>query len=376
MHSCDEVVANLHVQSGAAGGDAGPSVAGPLHELASGVDALYLSARATLSPTLRARLEDRRTWAQEAKRATPCEIGDAIFGMLPHGWGKYRWCLDHKAARLGLSPSRHVPTVRLQPRAECLHALGPQGTVELLTEMLAPELGQLVFGVSRVDLFADWQGWTLTHADAERFVCRADARRTYEVAGTLTGFTFGSRSTQTISARLYDKTADIAVKGATWWFDVWGDRYRAGQPVHRLEFEIGRQGLEQFRLRTPDQVLAGAGDLWRYCTEHWLTYRTPTGDHTRSRWPLAGEWCQVQQATLAHRRIGVDRIRETHRASSVAKLLPGLNGFLVSYAALVGTAGIDDTVGAVGHHLRDYEIVSRTPFADRVERRRTEQRFR
>jgi hypothetical protein len=35
-------------------------------------------------------------------------------------------------------------------------------------------------------------------------------------------------------------------------------------PVHRLEFEIGRQGLLEFDLNTPAQVLAAVGDLWAY----------------------------------------------------------------------------------------------------------------
>ena len=68
-----------------------------------------------------------------------------------------------------------------------------------LHEMLEHELGQLRFWVNRVDLFADWQGWTLTLDDAHRFVCRADARRTYEVGGDLTGFEFGTRKTKTFS---------------------------------------------------------------------------------------------------------------------------------------------------------------------------------
>jgi hypothetical protein len=127
--------------------------------------------------------------------------------------------------------------------------------VASLQETLGPQLGQLRFGVSRVDLFSDWQGWSLTLGDAHHFVCRADARRTYEVGGILTGFEFGTRKTEAFSARLYDKTADIAAKGNEWWHEVWGDRYVAGTPVRRLEFEIGRQGLE--RVREP--ASAGGG---------------------------------------------------------------------------------------------------------------------
>ena len=83
-------------------------------------------------------------------------------------------------------------------------------------ELLDKELGRLRFWVNRVDLFADWQGWSFGLEDAQHFVCRADARRTYEIAGTLTGFEFGSRKTNTFLARLYDKTPDLEAKDTGW----------------------------------------------------------------------------------------------------------------------------------------------------------------
>jgi hypothetical protein len=146
--------------------------------------------------------------------------------------------------------------------------------------------------------------------------------------------------------------------------------------VHRLEFEVGRQGLVEFDLNTPDQVLGAAGDLWAYATEEWLTYRSPTPDRTRSRWPLAPEWAQVQAATLGHQAVGLERLRLARRSTSIEKLLPGLNGYLASMGALLGTRGIDDTLEAIGHHLETYEIVSHTAFAERVARRRTELELR
>ncbi|MGO8823663.1 MAG: hypothetical protein ACLQU9_00290 [Acidimicrobiales bacterium] len=167
MHSSDHLVANTHL----------PETG--LRELASGVDALYLSGPAELPRRFLARLEDCRAWAGEAKRPAPCAIGDLTFGITPHGWGKYRFCLDHEMARIGFSTSRHLPTVRIQPRSEFLHAVGPEAAVRAVHELLDNELGRLRFWVNRVDLFADWQDWSFGLEDAQRFVRRADARRTY-----------------------------------------------------------------------------------------------------------------------------------------------------------------------------------------------------
>ncbi|HVC15304.1 MAG TPA: hypothetical protein VND62_10650 [Acidimicrobiales bacterium] len=201
----DSVVANLRV--------AGSEDPGSVRELCSGFDALYLSARAILGPLFLEHLENRRRWADRVRLATPCEIGEEIFAMAPHAWGRYRYCLEHRMARIGLTTSDHLPTVRVQPRAEALHSLGPKGTVEALTTVLSPALGQLSWSVSRVDLFSDFQGFEVSAGEAARFICRADARTTFEMAGRFTGFTFGSRKSKTITARLYDKTADVEANG-------------------------------------------------------------------------------------------------------------------------------------------------------------------
>ena len=94
--STDQLVANSRVLVTA--GDSGP-----LRELASGVDALYLSARASVGPALLERLEDDRRWAERIRRAVPFELGDELVGMVPHAWGRYRFCLEHRLARIGLT---------------------------------------------------------------------------------------------------------------------------------------------------------------------------------------------------------------------------------------------------------------------------------
>ena len=349
------------------------SPVGALRELASGIDALYLSARADLPADLVSYLELCRAWATEMRRPAPCEIGGTYFGMAGHGWGKYRFCLDHPMARINFSTSRHLPAVRVQPRAEYLHAEGPEAVVATIRALLTPDLGDVHFSVSRVDLFADWQGWALALDDAHRFVCRADTRRTYEVGGSSPASSSAAVRRRRSRPASTTKTADVAVKGSDWWLEIWGERYRPGLRVHRLEFEVGRQALVEFDLDTPASVLATIGDLWAYATRDWLTYRSPTADQTRSRWPLAPEWVAVQQATLTHRAVGIDRLRCIRRSTSVGKLLPGLTGYL---ASLIGTEGIDDTLGAVGQHLQNYEIISRTAFAARVAGRRSELELR
>jgi hypothetical protein len=262
--------------------------------------------------------------------------------------------------------------VRIQPRAEFLHAIGPEAVVASLQETLGPQLGQLRFGVSRVDLFSDWQGWSLTLDDAHRFVCRADARRTYETGGILTGFEFGTRKTKTFSARLYDKTADIAAKGNEWWHEVWGDRYVAGTAGPSPGVRDRAPGPDRVRPRHPGP---GPGRRRRSVDLRHravVDHRSPTDDQTRSRWPLSPQWRPCRRppsATSPSASSGCGHPGGRPRSPSCC---PGLTGYLASLGALIGTEGIDDTVATVGHHLHNYEVISRTPFADRIESRRSE----
>jgi len=178
-------------------------------------------------------------------------------------------------ARLGFSTNRHLPSVRVQPRAEYLHSVGPAGAVDSFRRPLHP---------------------------------------------------------------------DIAAKGTGWWVDVWGERYVAGTPVHRVEVEVGQRGLVELGLDTPTEVLEAAGDIWSYGTGQWPTHRTPTCDRTRSRWPISPEWTAVQRATLEHRPVPLERLRRTRRVTSIRSLRPGLNGYLAAFAAHAGTHDIENTL--------------------------------
>ena len=238
--------------------------------------------------------------------ARPLRAGPLTLGLAPHGWGKYRYCLDHETGRIGFTSSRRLPSVRIQPRAEFLHAVGPEETVRHFADLVRPFIEGLVLSVARLDLFVDMEGMQLCAQDRSAFVCRGDGCTTYENANTVTGFAFGSRRTQRISARLYDKTAEMALKGNDWWELVWGDRHTPGAQVWRIEFEVGRAALSDLELFRPEAVLAAVPSLWAYCTGEWLTLRSPSCG--LQPFPVAG------RSSLAGRAGGITRPRR-HRAA-------------------------------------------------------------
>jgi hypothetical protein len=344
-------------------------------ELASGVDALYLSGRSVLTQPFLDRLEQFRSLAEQASATMPFDLGGESFGMAPHAFGRYRYCLEHADGRIGISPSHQLPAVRIQPRSAYLHTVGPEAAVARFRRTLETECTEIVFSVSRIDLYADFEGWDIGIADRTRFVCRAGSVRTYEEENRFTGFEFGRRSTKTICARIYDKTADVTRTGADWWFDIW-QRDSGSSVVIRVEFEWNREGLAQVGLSGVDETLAAAGSLWRYSTEEWLTHRSPTADSNRARWPVSPEWGQVRGASLAQHTVRADRVQRTFRSGSLRKLAPALVGYVVAFATLSGTTGIDETMSALGRYLHYDEIRRGVDFADRVRHRLAEGRFR
>lgn len=284
---------------------------------------MYLSGRASVPPALLGSLDASRGAAAELGHEVPVSIGGVEFLLAAHAWGMYRYCLRHPHGQVGITPSRFLPALRVQPRSEFLHGVGALPAVDWFASVLGQGVGPLRFGVSRLDLHADFQGWDIDGDKRGRFICRAERRDLHEAGDRLTGFEFGRRGTGTVCARVYDKTAEQAQKGTDFWLDIWGERFRPGQPVHRVEFELGRQGLREFGVDTPCEAVEAAGALWASVTEDWLTYRSPGADDNRSRWLVAPEWLDVQRASVRGGAHGLEFVRIRSRREAEAFLTHG-----------------------------------------------------
>ena len=340
-------------------------------ELASGVDALYMSARPDLSAALLGDLDGWRAAAGGEDRLEVCLSGER-FRVLPRAWGRYPFCLEHANGRIGFTDSTKLPAVRVQPLTEHLHADGPLVALAWWRDLTEALTGNGYLTASRLDLYSDWQGWDLDASQGSRFLCRASRRDTHEDRNEFTGFEFGRRNTNTVAARIYDKTRQAERKGLEMWRLVWGDRFDARRRALRVEFELGRKGLTEYGVdRAEDALEAGPG-IWADVTERWLTHRVPTADSTSSRWPVSPEWRRIQGASFRGDSPGRERIREAQRAASLRRIMPGLMGYTSSYGALVGAETMDEALAGLPGHLRDYGLVSGRSFEDRMRAKRRE----
>lgn len=341
----------------------------PVQELVSGVDAVYLSARSNLSAPLVDRLHEARQRAQVLEAPVDFEFGGTNFRVQPFGVLKYRFRLDHANGLIGVSPGGHLPTFFVQPRAEFIHALGPGQAVAWFRGLLEAECHFVQLSVRRADLFADFQGLTITGDDRHRFVSRAKKRTTDEDDETFNGLRFGRRSTGTICARIYDKTIELEESKAFYWREMWGD-YDPTRPVVRVEFELGREALRQFAITTPEQFLDAVGALWVHLTDEWLSLRIRTDDQTKSRWPVDPSWQTVRRASIAWTDWGIYRLYKAQRAGELAHLMPGLVGYLSSFGALTNAEELEAILDRLFIEADSWIDASGLPMIDRVANKR------
>lgn len=322
-------------------------------EVASGVDALYLSGSTERSPHLLAQLAEARRAAQTAEEPVDFDLGGSgtLFRVAPGAYGKYQYRLEHPYGIVGITESSSLPALRIQPRADFLHAVGPEIAANWFMLEVSDGFGGLdavAWDVARLDLFCDVQGWDVSLADPEGFVCRASATAGFREHGNLTGLTFGKRGGR-MHARIYDKTLEASGKASLGiWQDRWGQSgaYRADASVWRVEFELDRSMVRQLVPGTPDDVLAGRGGIWGYVADKWLTYRQAGEDSNRSRWPIAKEWRVVQRASMRGEALGLERVQDrvlTHRLSTLA--VP-LRGYATSVGALMDSPTLSDAIRA------------------------------
>ena len=342
-------------------------------ELSSGVDALYLSARAALPSGLLDRLNKIRLLADEQEDSVEFSLGSLTLQLQPRKWGLYRYCLDHPYARFGFSPRSNIPPIRVQPRAEFLHGTGVQGTVEWVRTLLERECGAVLLEVSRIDLYADFQGWQLEGDDRHEFLGRANSSSLYEDTDEFNGLTFGKRGSSKIMARLYDKTIESAKKGTAYWKDQWGDRYDPTRGVLRVEFELPREVLRQFGVTTTEEVLGVTGALWHYLTHQWLSHRVRTDDEIKSRWPVSAPWRAVQRASIGAGSLGVDRTYRAKQVGLLANVMPSLVGQLANFGALTNSDSMVDLIPNLERHINLYSRTSGRSMSSRIAEKK--QRF-
>jgi hypothetical protein len=339
-----------------------------LRVLASGIDSLFASVRGQLIDGVLVALADVRALNPDTEVSCSFDGGPADLLLRRYGWRGYPFWFRSPRYELHLGASEPFPPAYVQLHAEHIHAVGIEAAVEEVEIMLRRDFfpGGCRAVASRVDVFADQQGWVPQHDDFHRFRCRALRRRTFEVprqqhgyGRRLSGFTFGKGD---LLARIYDKTLEAAVTGKTWPELLWESR-DPERPVWRVEFQFRRPVLASMGLNGMADVIRHRQGLWDYGTR-WLTLRKRVRDSNLSRWPVAPEWVQLSAAGIGGS--AEPLIRERVREAQLQRLTQGLVGYASSVEAMGGARRVGGALTATVPSVHPYLTHRGASFAELV----------
>jgi hypothetical protein len=309
--------------------------------LAAGIDSLYVSFKGETDTVWLDDIEVLKARAQEMGQPQLVVLAaDRKALVQPSGWGSYRYWLRCGGFDVFLRRGGSLPAVYARIRSEFIHEVGPLNALGDLKSFVGTLLSRTDQTIcSRVDIYADFQGWVPRHEDYDRFVTRS-RRNTGHIAiqrngRRFTGFTFGRDA---MVARLYDKSLEITHSGKDWMRDVWGDLRDPSEPVWRLEFQLRRQVLAECSLSKPEDVLEQRQRVWAYAMQ-WLSLREPIPGANRTRWPVAKVWSQLAQSQAGVKFTPLVRRRIREHDESV--LVRGLTGYASSLAAVTGVSDLD-----------------------------------
>ncbi len=308
--------------------------------------------------------------AQETGQPQVLLADDRKALVQPSGWGSYRYWLRCGDFDVFVGRGASLPGVYTRIASEFIHEVGPHTALaelrSFVRSLLLGQSDQIV--CSRVDVYADFQGWVPRSEDYDHFITRSRRNSCHSAVHYdgrhFTGFTFGRDA---VVARLYDKGLEIGHSGKGWMHEVWGDRLDPSVPVWRLEFQLRREVLAECSLTTPEDVVAQRQSLWAYGMR-WLSLRDPTPGVTRTRWPVTDVWSHLTRAQggVALSPLVRKRIREHDETV----LVRGLIGYASSLAAITGVSDLDLAMLVLRRRVREYMHVTGRDFRELVAAKR------
>lgn len=136
-----------------------------------------------------------------------------------------------------------------------------------------------------------------------------------------------------IVLRVYDKVAEIKQKSDKVWFYL---LWEQDENVWRIEWQVRKPVLRQFRIVTFDDLKNKQGDLLHYLAVEHDTLRIPNADSNTSRWLLHPLWIDLQARIEELDHLGTSRIngKQAVMEERLQRMAISIYGYLKRIAAI------------------------------------------
>lgn len=214
-------------------------------------------------------------------------------------------------------------------------ALWHQGAKALHESFLswAESLGYVPFrpeGLSRCDFAFDFH-LPVVDFDEDNFVTLAEKDSQHRKHRKVQTFTFGRDE---IVLRVYNKSDEVNEASAKYWLHaLWAG---PTEDVWRIEWQVRKDTLKRFDLRTFDDLFGGHGDLLRYLVSEHTSLRLPNEDSNKSRWPVHPLWQALAQHidTLPAQGVYRSLDRQALLDETLVRMAISIEGYLKKVAAI------------------------------------------
>jgi hypothetical protein len=308
----------------------------------------HLQAAFRFEPLL---VSKERLRADKSRKGELLQIGSELFLLQAYGSKSgFPLVLDHLDFTIECGEFNN-PSFFVTYRSKALWQKGAKALHETFLAW-AESVGLLVVRpekLSRVDFAFDYQ-LAAPDFDSDSVVSLSAKDAQYR----------GDRKVQTVQygkgdvvLRIYNKVIEIEEQSdKVWLFQLWG----VSTDVWRIEWQIRKDVLKRFSIRTFEDLFSGYGDALRYLATEHDTMRIPNGDTNRSRWSMHPLWVDLIEQIETLPCQGVYREIDDQAAvrEQLARLSVVLYGYCKRVAALVGLRDRSEKVmfGAAMHELR------------------------
>lgn len=309
------------------------------------------------------------------------DLGLFSFEVYPHGSRSYYYILHNEDLQIKLARYRsgnkesypvfvHMKSYLLWADIHNLKKVEDKFGViiEWLVDLIGSDYKQSK--INRLDL--------CYHTDdvpedfsADCFVGRHTVDRTYRTHRVVSGVEIGSRKTQRLFMRAYNKYLEVRSSDKTWFFDFWFEHKLNFRKVWNIEFQMNREFFDETKINgkrynAVEEVLTGIPAIWNYLVNDWVTYRIPSSDR-RTRWEIHPWWLTLKRFEEGGK---IKRGKQKELPTEEA-ITPALNGYITSYAARKGLSLDDGTLfKEIFGSLENYYKKTDTSFEQIVEKKK------
>lgn len=244
-------------------------------------------------------LGDAKLQAQESKQVVPIKLGpDENYYYNVHDRGRqggYAFWISRADVNIFISTRTdylRTPNVFIDIGSASCWSPGYNTVLQFIVRMLRIYSGKIIRNsISEVHLCSDFIGLDVSELGIEHFdrwITRARKLNTYYDRTKLTGVTLDQNEDDPQSAietgivlgkgdialRIYDKICEIQKNNSkqSLFASVWGREEFDEDPVTRVEFQLRKNVIRQFRIKTLEQLFDNLDGLWQYCTTEWARF--------------------------------------------------------------------------------------------------------